>query len=542
MSVLSDKPSDYERHVNGPPKKWWIDYITDYIGEVASLLYYGSRHLVGYVDQTTMDTPDRIVLRPIIKLKQILKILSLFLMATATISFAYSALLPALLCLMTALITGIMSQKTENPVIAIVNGPKQETVAYVTSSRMPGSRETLSGFRKIFQLDKILTADIMFMMNPETGRHAITATRFNNYMTEDKYIFRTFVCAYRIFNELFMEWANDPNPRVIAMEIGMATLRSMTESILGFTHTPLEALDVLEESEDAFSNQTPYWELFGLKIALTKSQRSYLRMRYRYQEVAKKLVDLNKEAVIKHGDNFTLDLAKRIASILGGPEAKAEDYLDTLEVRHGSLAMMLASNNPSTSIMGTMHFLRDYPTETAILIKAMQRLLGETTTMSEEEKLSHLYKRTKSCVDVEEILWYYNESIRMTTPVSVVARSCPFAIKLNGHKIPAGSVLATNVRSQCRDPAEWERPNEFWPARFSKPNYVIHTWPFIPFSVGERKCPGIMTTRALFFGFLFAYAGKYEIIADPTRPPFFLPGDNAINRVSRIHRATLKRL
>lgn len=113
-----------------------------------------------------------------------------------------------------------------------------------------------------------------------------------------------------------------------------------------------------------------------------------------------------------------------------------------------------------------------------------------------------------------------------------------------------GSILVTNLRAQCRDPDHWEDPDTFKPSRFepvdtNKSKYVLHTYPFVPFSAGERKCPGFMTTRALFFGFLFALRGnlrnegKYEIVQDPTRPAFDIPKDTTLVRVSRIHRAAL---
>ncbi|XP_039094712.1 cytochrome P450 2U1 [Hyaena hyaena] len=62
---------------------------------------------------------------------------------------------------------------------------------------------------------------------------------------------------------------------------------------------------------------------------------------------------------------------------------------------------------------------------------------------------------------------------------------------LQGYTIPKGTVVLPNLWSVHRDPAIWEKPDEFYPNRFlDDQGHLIKKETFIPFGIGKRVCMG----------------------------------------------------
>ena len=63
---------------------------------------------------------------------------------------------------------------------------------------------------------------------------------------------------------------------------------------------------------------------------------------------------------------------------------------------------------------------------------------------------------------------------------------------VDGYDIPAGTTVFVNVWSIGRDPALWEAPEEFRPARFIGCEVDVKGQDFelLPFGSGRRMCPG----------------------------------------------------
>ncbi|XP_059960692.1 cytochrome P450 2U1 isoform X3 [Mesoplodon densirostris] len=62
---------------------------------------------------------------------------------------------------------------------------------------------------------------------------------------------------------------------------------------------------------------------------------------------------------------------------------------------------------------------------------------------------------------------------------------------LQGYTIPKGTIILPNLWSIHRDPAIWEKPNDFYPNRFlDDQGQLIKKETFIPFGIGKRVCMG----------------------------------------------------
>ncbi|XP_057562678.1 cytochrome P450 2U1 isoform X2 [Hippopotamus amphibius kiboko] len=62
---------------------------------------------------------------------------------------------------------------------------------------------------------------------------------------------------------------------------------------------------------------------------------------------------------------------------------------------------------------------------------------------------------------------------------------------LQGYTIPKDTIILPNLWSVHRDPAIWEKPNDFYPNRFlDDQGQLIKKETFIPFGIGKRVCMG----------------------------------------------------
>ena len=81
------------------------------------------------------------------------------------------------------------------------------------------------------------------------------------------------------------------------------------------------------------------------------------------------------------------------------------------------------------------------------------------------------------------------EAMRLYPPAYAVDRTATSPLRLAGHDIPPGSVLAVSPWSTHRHPEFWPDPERFDPGRFlgaqERPRYA-----YFPFGGGPRSCVG----------------------------------------------------
>jgi unspecific monooxygenase len=63
------------------------------------------------------------------------------------------------------------------------------------------------------------------------------------------------------------------------------------------------------------------------------------------------------------------------------------------------------------------------------------------------------------------------------------------SLRLGGFDIPAGTMVTAALHAIHRDSSVFERPDEFWPERFSDGKYSTYEW--LPFGGGTRRCLGM---------------------------------------------------
>ena len=80
------------------------------------------------------------------------------------------------------------------------------------------------------------------------------------------------------------------------------------------------------------------------------------------------------------------------------------------------------------------------------------------------------------------------ETLRLRPPVPVVVRTLLEPMRLGGHDLPAGTVVAPCIHLIHRDERWYPEPRRFLPERFLGKQPGTYTW--IPFGGGVRRCIG----------------------------------------------------
>ncbi|KAF6129593.1 cytochrome P450 family 2 subfamily U member 1 [Phyllostomus discolor] len=82
------------------------------------------------------------------------------------------------------------------------------------------------------------------------------------------------------------------------------------------------------------------------------------------------------------------------------------------------------------------------------------------------------------------------QRLTMVVPLSIPHMTSEKTV-LQGYTIPKGTVIIPNLWSVHRDPAIWEKPDDFNPNRFlDDQGQVMKKETFIPFGIGKRVCMG----------------------------------------------------
>ncbi|KAL6645984.1 hypothetical protein ACP70R_017592 [Stipagrostis hirtigluma subsp. patula] len=89
------------------------------------------------------------------------------------------------------------------------------------------------------------------------------------------------------------------------------------------------------------------------------------------------------------------------------------------------------------------------------------------------------------------------EAMRLhpVAPVMLPHQAVEDGVEIGGYAVPKGCTVIFNTWAVMRDPAAWERPDEFVPERFldreAEVDFKGKEFEFIPFGSGRRLCPGI---------------------------------------------------
>jgi cytochrome P450 len=152
--------------------------------------------------------------------------------------------------------------------------------------------------------------------------------------------------------------------------------------------------------------------------------------------------------------------------------------LDDQTIRDQMLTMLIAGHDTSTALLAwTFALLGQHPEIHTRLVHAVEAALGSTPPSSPSGWQPYL---------LDEVI---KESLRLYPPIHIGNRRVAEEIEFREGKIPGGERMFYSIYLTHRDPAIWEKADEFCPERFA---HGRKTPPFsyVPFGGGPRACIG----------------------------------------------------
>ncbi len=171
------------------------------------------------------------------------------------------------------------------------------------------------------------------------------------------------------------------------------------------------------------------------------------------------------------------DLATKIMTT---PDPETGKVFETAEMADQVAIFFLAGHETSASALGwALYLLALYP-------DWQERLADEATAAFDPEKI---YFSTLSKLRISRSI--FRESMRLYPPVPMFVRQARRRETFRGRTVKAGAQVILSPWHLHRHERLWERPDEFDPGRFDTPNgKECLRSAYIPFSAGQRVCPG----------------------------------------------------
>ncbi|CAL4978725.1 unnamed protein product [Urochloa decumbens] len=168
-------------------------------------------------------------------------------------------------------------------------------------------------------------------------------------------------------------------------------------------------------------------------------------------------------------------------------EEKGGARFDTVAIKAIILDMFTAgSDTPATVLEWAMAELLNHPAEMRKLQEEIRAAIRSDDDHITEDHLDKLHF-------LKPVL---KETLRLHMPAPLVPRESVEDTELLGYRVPARTRVIVNVSAIGRDPATWERAEEFLPERFAEDADMDQNalgqpdFTFLPFGAGRRGCPG----------------------------------------------------
>ncbi|EDO31508.1 predicted protein [Nematostella vectensis] len=228
--------------------------------------------------------------------------------------------------------------------------------------------------------------------------------------------------------------------------------------------------------------RTPIWvrafSMFPFSEYLSKYVHVLPNIDY-FLKIALSMVEQRK----KHGsqgrkkDLVTLMLEAREDTVDGVPR------LNDQELAAQSLTFLLAGFETTTNTLAnTAYLLARHP-------DVQDKLIQELDLAGSNRGNSPLYEYSQKIDYLDRVI---NESLRLYPPGYLIIRRYDEECTIQGVHFPRGVDVNIPVYILHRDPAVWERPDDFDPEHFShEANEKRHPYSFIPFGMGPRQCIGM---------------------------------------------------
>ena len=159
----------------------------------------------------------------------------------------------------------------------------------------------------------------------------------------------------------------------------------------------------------------------------------------------------------------------------------ATEWMSDGLVRDQLLTMLIAGHDTSTALLAwALYLLGKHP-------DAMARARAEV-----DEKLGAADPTFEGVEQLDYLDRVVSETLRLYPPIHVGTRRAQRDLAFDGYRLPAGDRILYSTYLTHRDPAQWERADQFVPDRFvARRGHRTHQpYAYVPFGGGPRNCIG----------------------------------------------------
>ncbi len=165
------------------------------------------------------------------------------------------------------------------------------------------------------------------------------------------------------------------------------------------------------------------------------------------------------------------------------------------------ISMMFAGHHTTSgTAVWTLIELLKHPAYLAEVVDELDELAAEGSDVS--------YQALREMPKLEAAI---KEALRLHPPLILLLRLAKAPLEVEGHRIPAGALVAASPSVSNRDPQAFADPESFDPARYlaGREEDAGNPWSWIPFGAGRHRCVGaafaMMQLKAIFAVLLRRY-------------------------------------
>lgn len=173
-------------------------------------------------------------------------------------------------------------------------------------------------------------------------------------------------------------------------------------------------------------------------------------------------------------------LGDDLLSVLVGHEEEGVGMDDDL-IRDQLLTMLIAGHDTSTALLAwALYLLGEYPD---VLRQASAEARAVLTTDPPTPE------QLRGLTFLDTII---KESLRLYPPIHVGNRRAADDVEVEGYPVPKDNRVMYSIYLSHRDPAHWDDPEAFCPARFDRAQTKSSppAFAYLPFGGGPRNCIG----------------------------------------------------